>query len=728
MKTRHAFRCVPFLIWVESKVMPLAPGTILNNRYRIVSILGQGGMGSVYQAMDENLGISVAVKENLFLTDEYARQFQREANILASLRHPNLPRVGDYFTIPGQGQYLIMDYIDGEDLRQRIERLGTLPEDEVILIGIAICDALHYLHTRTPPIIHRDIKPGNIKITPEGQIALVDFGLAKVMSGNQQTTTGARAMTPGYSPPEQYGTAPTDPRTDIYSLGATLYACLTGTIPEDGLSRATGKAELTPVREFAPKTSRKLAAVIEKALEIDPQDRYQSALEFKQALISASEIDRPPISQITVTPPPLESIFPSTKVINSEEESQSDEVIEPKVKRRTSKPVQRRKKNNALLPVSLLLAGVLTIFFIIEPGVPMTLRGMLFPVLPSPTLFFPIKSTTQPVGFVPPTATPDQTPTPDPTATATPTPLPTETPTPTITLSPTPTQFAGSGQIAFASNRTGLMQIWLMNADGTQQRPITNMPDGACQPTWSPDGLKLAFISPCAGRRDQYENAKIYILDLNASADPLPLPLPASPASDYDPAWSPDGNRIAFTSTRAGNPDIYVYNFLDGSLKQLTSERYVEKQPAWSPSGTQIAYVRESVYGQIWIMADSGQFQTRFSLSGEVNDLWPQWVPDGTIILFSQLKSDGIPNLFALRYEDRFTTRAVRIPPRGQPDPGPIAQPSISPDGNWLAFEGWPDGHNHDIYLMTINGANLIRLTTDKDFDFGPVWRPPLNP
>ncbi|MCX7975591.1 MAG: hypothetical protein N2646_00825, partial [Bellilinea sp.] len=389
--------------------------------------------------------------------------------------------------------------------------------------------------------------------------------------------------------------------------------------------------------------------------------------------------------------------------------------------------VARRKRNNGLLPVSLVLASVLTIFFIIEPGVPMALRSALFPALPSPTLFVRPATTTQPVAFVPPhTPTPTETPVPSPTAS--PTPEPTETPPPTITLSPSPTAFGGSGQIAFASNRTGFMQIWLMNADGTQQRPITNMPDGACQPSWSPDGQKLAFISPCAGRRDQYENAKIYILDLNSSSDPLPLPLPASPASDYDPAWSPDGNRIAFTSTRAGNPDIYVYNFLDGSLKQLTSERYVEKQPAWSPSGTQIAYVRELVYGQVWIMADSGQFQNRFSLSGEVNDLWPKWVPDGTIILFSQLKSDGIPNLFALRYEDRFTTRAVRIPPRGQPDPGPVAQVSISPDGNWLAFEGWPDGRNHDIYLMTINGANLIRLTTDKDFDFGAAWRPPLKP
>ncbi|HEX2981037.1 MAG TPA: protein kinase, partial [Anaerolineaceae bacterium] len=134
----------------------VTPGSLLNNRYRIISVLGQGGMGAVYRAMDENLSIPVAVKENLFLTEEYSRQFQHEANILASLRHHSLPRVRDYFTLERVGQYLVMDYIEGEDLRQRIERLGPLSEEETILIGARILEALEHLHTRTPPVIHRD--------------------------------------------------------------------------------------------------------------------------------------------------------------------------------------------------------------------------------------------------------------------------------------------------------------------------------------------------------------------------------------------------------------------------------------------------------------------------------------------------------------------------------------------------------------------------------------------
>ncbi len=271
--------------------MSLEPGSLLNRRYRILEVLSKGGMGAIYHAMDETLGIEVAVKENLFTTEDYSRQFRREASILAWLKHSNLPRVTDHFVIEGQGQYLVMDHIAGEDLRQYILNRGPLPEGEILRIGVAVCGALDYLHSRRPPIIHRDIKTGNIRITPGGQVYLVDFGLAKVEETGRSAAGGALALTPGYAPPEQYGGS-TDARSDIYSLAATLYMALTASLPEDGLSRAMKTSTLTRVRQRNSKISEQTALVIEKALSLDPAERYQTAVEFRQALQGALNVLR----------------------------------------------------------------------------------------------------------------------------------------------------------------------------------------------------------------------------------------------------------------------------------------------------------------------------------------------------------------------------------------------------------------------------------------------------
>ena len=315
-------------------------------------------MGAVYKAIDENLDVPVAVKENLFLTEEYTRQFQREANILASLRHNGLPSVRDYFTLPGVGQYLVMDFIEGEDLRQRIERTTTLPEEEVAMIGAHICDSLSHLHSRIPPVVHRDIKPGNIKVTPSGGVVLVDFGLAKVMADNQVTTTGARAMTPGYSPPEQYGTARTDARSDIYSLGATLYAALTGVIPEDGLTRATGKTHLTPVKQLRAKVNRRLAAVIERALEIDPDDRYQTSGEMKAELLDACGLTQVFQEPKTITPPPEGGEWEEGAVKSTARMPTAEEV---RAKISASQPRRRRRNLSQIL---LTVLGIVTVLSI----------------------------------------------------------------------------------------------------------------------------------------------------------------------------------------------------------------------------------------------------------------------------------------------------------------------------------------------------------------------------
>lgn len=272
--------------------MPLDPGLILNNRYRIDRLLGQGGFGAVYAAWDTQLDGPCAVKENLETSAAAQSQFGREARLLFNLRHPNLPRVFDYFVIPDQGQYLVMDYIEGEDLRTVQERTGgSLPPGQVLPWLIQVCDALSYMHSRQPPVIHRDIKPANIRITPDGQAVLVDFGIAKSFEVARQTSTGARALTPGFAPPEQYGAGATDPQSDVYALGATAYCLLTGQAPPESVMLMTGAATLTPVYQLNPAVPPGVSAAISQAMQFLKAQRARSAGEFKAALLAG--IDQP---------------------------------------------------------------------------------------------------------------------------------------------------------------------------------------------------------------------------------------------------------------------------------------------------------------------------------------------------------------------------------------------------------------------------------------------------
>ena len=299
--------------------MTLNVGTVLNNRYRIVKLVGQGGFGAVYRAWDLSLLQPVALKENSGGGAEAQRQFEREAQLLAGLRHANLPRVIDHFVLPGQGQYLVMDFIEGKSLSDLLAECGgPLAEAEALPWIRQVAEALEYLHTRTPPIIHRDIKPDNVIVTQEGRAILVDFGISKVYEASKSTTIGARAVTPGYSPPEQYGRGKTDPRSDVYALGATLYTLLTGQIPPDGPDLASGADMLTPPRVVNPTVSAATSAAIVAAMAPHVSQRLGSAGGLATALASASSRSvAPRPRQPTRTPPVAPTVPAGGAVVGS---------------------------------------------------------------------------------------------------------------------------------------------------------------------------------------------------------------------------------------------------------------------------------------------------------------------------------------------------------------------------------------------------------------------------
>jgi hypothetical protein len=264
----------------------LEPDTLVNERYRIVRVIGRGGMGAVYEAVDQRLGNRVALKQMLLAGPQFSAAFQREARILAGLRHHALPKVSDHFTY-NNGQFLVMEYLPGDDLGTLLEQRGTpFPITEVLRWAEQLLQALVYLHGQTPPIIHRDIKPQNMKLTPTGELVLLDFGLAKgqaTVTPNQSTAAPSLVgYTPNYAPLEQIQDAGAGPTADLYAAAATLYHLATGVPPVAAPARATAlinnqQDQLRPANQVNPDVPAAVAAWLQRSLALESARRHPSA-------------------------------------------------------------------------------------------------------------------------------------------------------------------------------------------------------------------------------------------------------------------------------------------------------------------------------------------------------------------------------------------------------------------------------------------------------------------
>ncbi len=662
--------------------MSLSIGQLLHDRYRIDGLLGQGGMGAVYDAWDTRLGVRCAIKENLLFTEANQRQFEREAQLLARLHHTNLPRVTDHFVIPAQGQYLVMDYVEGEDLRQRLERLGPLPEADVRQWAADILSALAYLHGRQ--IIHRDIKPANIKITPDGTSVLVDFGIAKELSAGsgEMTTAGARGMTPGFAPPEQYGlgTGRTDARSDVYAFGATLYTLLSGEVPADALSRMTRPEKFIPLSRRALEVSPDFAALIDRALEMEPEARFADA----GAMLSALRGNVPAATRLTPTPPPASSSASSTHKATS--------LVDTTV--RPSRP-------GGLRWLAFTLGGVILAGL---AGFGLLQAGGFIPVARAPT------PTTGPSPTASATLTPSPTATATPTPTATPTLTPTPTETPTITRTP---RGGGQGEIAFASMRDGDSDIYVMSVEGADLRPLTDNTVYDGEPDWSPDGRQIVFVS----RRDG--NSEIYVMNADGSNQRR---LTTNPSIDYNPAWSPDGARIVFASRRDGRrDDLYVINPDGGNLVQLTDNPGDDFEPDWSPDGRQIVFVSNRLSRvDLYLMNADGSDVRRLTTTGA---RYPAWSPDGTRIAFISLRGPKA-EVFVIGVDGEEATQLTLYPAHA-------SSPDWSPDGTRIVYVSdravnvdTPRPDDNRLFVMNADGSVKTQLTDESVNDNWAAWSP----
>lgn len=395
---------------------------LLHNRYLLRQRLGVGGMGAVYLAEDRNLANKlVAVKENSETQPAMQAQFNHEAVLLANLKHSALPAVTDHFITADGRQFLVMEYIAGQDLREILQQQGApLPEATVLAWIVKVMDALDYLHSRTNPIIHRDIKPANIKHSTEGQIYLVDFGLAK-MAESGVTLDGARGISPGYSPVEQYGGGTTI-RSDIYALGATLYVLLTNRVPPEAVTLLSG-APLPPPRQFNPALTPNTEQVILRAMAPRAEDRFQTIAEMRLALFARAA-------------PPA----PLTQSLSAGENATTAYNLTPH-------PAPSRQRGCIWFIVVLLVSLALAIAaYATDPTLATSAirrLGALFRAVPTATTALPVATSTLPVTTPTTVVAPGTTPPATPAITATPSlmlmPTPVASPTATFTTTPPPT-------------------------------------------------------------------------------------------------------------------------------------------------------------------------------------------------------------------------------------------------------------------------------------------------
>ncbi len=638
----------------------LGENAVLEDRYQVISVLGYGAMGAVYLAQDKRLvGRRCAIKENRPDSDaspevlaRTREQFLAEASVLARLDHPALPKVSDYFITENNREYLVMDYVEGEDLLSLLERTQQ-PLDETSVLNWAgqVLDALVYLHNQRPqPIIHRDIKPANLRVNLQGQVKLVDFGLVKLLDPkNPETKLELRGMgTPAYAPLEQFASSAehTDARSDLYALGASLYHLLTNRYPPDVHQRMLNPEVLATLRQLNPQLSENTERVILRAMEIHPDQRYHTAEKMRQDLLEPATATKSlPPAKPAITRAPIAAMAPWLFGIVG------------------------------LILVLLILGGISLVLF---GGLGGLFGGQDGSETPLPQQ--PVAVGTQPE------ATPTElvlqflsdAPTDTPTLVVQATTLAedisagedtsfeTATPTPEPTVTPTAASQVANTQVIPASALVGTLAYPVFN--GTDYDLYFGQADGsgtrlfhpnASQPAFSPDGSRIAFHSWKLDARG------LMTMDISGGEPKMV----AAFVEDQLPTWSADGREIILLSRRAG----------DRKSRLIRVNSLEERGEG--------------------IVLGEGEYPT-IGLNGQL--VFKGWGSTGAGLRIASTSFENIQTVTDLE-ED--------------------TAPAPSPDGQKIAFMSRREG-NWDIYVINADGSNQQRLTDDPAEDGLPTWSP----
>lgn len=687
----------------------LPTGALLINRYRILHMESRGGQSVVYRAEDTRLGDRLmAIKElvpppsasddlNLTLA---ADAFRLETSLLARLDHPNLPDIYDSFEQDGNF-YVAMEFIAGRTLASQLRGYpeGSVPEAQVLEWARQLCDVLEYLHRQQPPVVFRDLKPGNVMLDSRGQVKLIDFGIARHFKPGQRADTQAMG-TPGFAAPEQYGTGQTDARSDVYSLGMTLHNLLTGYDP------SANPFQIPPAISLNPRASAQTSAAIQRALNMDPRLRYQTIREFRQALPISAPADW---AQGPVLPPPTDQTLPPPP------------------------PPMRRRRTSAWLVSTGVLGGLALLFCVVAVLAYPYLSGSRSPPTfpPTPTRLFTLDgiTATPPAGEI------------DSTGTLAPTRVGTELPTEAPVALPTDIR------LAFVSDRDGPDVIYVAGLDGSGALVSPNgLPapagwDIAWWPEWCQGNSVILFEAQDTSSANKQT---IFAIASDGSGAPQPANLAQPENTDRVGVarCSPDSRHIAYSAHITGSENLnwplYLYDTSAGASSQFGPGYSFGGNVSWFRDGSpRFIFMfrafdnRSSRFFMRLTSLDQPGTATTYDSPGFSDTKYPAVSPDGTQIAFAcndgrwqlcLMRADG-SNPRVLSREDILQTSRSEAQPKI-----PQLTPVWSPDGRWIAYSSTKSGGQWDIFLLnpvTDEKVNLTAGWPGGKNEFLPSWSQP---